>query len=97
MTPATLLLILLLFLVAIAVLLVVVKAMRSWVFELTPTQWTATFILTFSAGALLVAVIDGNGEVELLSGLPIGIAIVWVVASSVAGSRSRGRSSAEEG
>ena len=93
MTPATLLLWLLVFLVALALVFVVARALKSWVFELTPSQWVASTVLTFSAGALLISILWGNGEFELLSAVPVALAVVWAIISAL---RESGRRSTSE-
>ena len=90
MTPATLLLILVAFLAAIALVFVLAKALKNWVFELSPGTWVATIILTYALGALTVAYMDGNWNVVILAAVPIVIAIVWwvVKAATRGGSRA---------
>jgi hypothetical protein len=95
-TPATALLVLVLFLAALALVFIVAKALKNWVFELSPGQWIATVILTFSLGVLLAAYIDGNGTLLLLAAVPISIAMVWwVVAAARRGSSRRSGEGAE--
>lgn len=95
-TAATLVLYLVLFLVAIALVYVVGRALWSTVFELTPPQFLAIVILVFAAGALLVAYLDGNGAVELLAAIPMGIVFVWFVASIAMGHHRRSSAAAGE-
>ncbi len=65
------------FLAAAAFLFAIATAMRNWVFELSPREWGYSMLLAFAGGSLLVAWWDGDGTVELLSGLVIFLAIVW--------------------
>jgi hypothetical protein len=97
MTPATLLLIVVALLAALALVFVVGKALSSWVFELTPRSWFASVILAFSLGGLLVAYIDGDWNLVLLTALPVVIAFVWwIVAAWSKHSSSSSGAAAEE-
>jgi hypothetical protein len=88
-TPATVLLVLVLFVAALALLFIVAKALKNWVFELSPGTWVATIVLTFSLGVLLAAYVDGNGTLILLGATPVAIAFVWWIVSAARRSSSR--------
>ncbi len=77
MTVPTDLLLAFAFLAAIAIVFLVGTALKSWVFELSPTEWGYTVVLSFSVGVLAAAFLDGNGTLELLAMIPIFLAVVW--------------------
>lgn len=67
------------FLAAVGFVFVLAKALRNWVFELSPGEWGFSFLMTFSLGVLTAAWWDGDGTLILLALIPVFLAIVWWV------------------
>jgi hypothetical protein len=67
----------LVFVMVIVVVYLVGKALATWHFMLTPLEWGASIVLSFSAGAFLVAYLWGNGTLELLAAIPVALAFIW--------------------
>ncbi len=65
------------FLAAVAFAFVLAKALRNWVFELSPSEWGFTVLMTYSLGVLTAAWWDGDGTLMLLSLIPVFLALVW--------------------
>ena len=68
------------FIAGVFLIFVVAVALKTWVFELSPREWGYSIALTFSLGVLTAAYLDGDGTLELLSIIPIFLAIVWWIA-----------------
>lgn len=82
---------------AIAFIFILATALKNWVFELSPREWGYSVILTFSLGVLFAGWIDGDGTLELLSGLVIFLAFVWWLARLVRRHQARAATTAAEG
>jgi len=82
---------------AIAFIFLLATALKNWVFELSPREWGYSVILTFSLGVLLASWLDGDGTLELLSGLVIFLAFVWWLARLIRRHNARTAAKAAEG
>lgn len=79
MAAGTDLLLAIAFLAAVGLAFVLAKALRNWVFELSPSEWGFTVLMTYSLGVLTAAYLDGDGTLILVALIPVFLALVWWV------------------